>query len=118
LGEGWTLSEVCRAFDVCRNTVVRVRTRFAEGGVDAVLSEKRQMRYRAALTGTQQAHLSTQGAALVDAQEWELIVPVLRLRSENVGLGCQPQLGGSGDEIYPDGNQIQVDYRYRLSLPS
>jgi len=57
LGEGWSLAQVCRAFDVCRNTAVRVRARFAEGGVDAVLSEKRQTRYRQALTGTQQAHL-------------------------------------------------------------
>jgi len=46
LGEGWSLAEICRAFDVCRNTAVRVRTRFAEGGVDVVLSEKRQTRYR------------------------------------------------------------------------
>jgi len=57
LGEGWSLVEVCRAFDVCRNTAIRVRTRFAEGGVDAALSEKRQARYRQALTGSQQAHL-------------------------------------------------------------
>jgi transposase len=57
LGEGWSLGEVCRVFDVCRNTAVRVRTRFAEGGVDAVLNEKRQIRYRAALSGTQAAHL-------------------------------------------------------------
>src|SRR5713101_2527180 len=56
-GDGWSLPEVCRAFDVCRNTVVRVRTRIAEGGVDAVLSEQRQARYRQALTGSQQAHL-------------------------------------------------------------
>jgi transposase len=57
LGEGWSLAEVCRAFDVCRNTAVLVHTRFAEGGVDAVLSDKRQTRYRAALSGTQAAHL-------------------------------------------------------------
>jgi len=57
LGAGWSLAEVCRAFDVCRNTAVRVRTRFAEGGVDAVLSERRQTRYRQALTCSQQAHL-------------------------------------------------------------
>src|SRR5258708_1774927 len=43
-GEGWSLAEVCRAFDVYRNTAVRVRTRFAEGGVYAVLSEQRQER--------------------------------------------------------------------------
>jgi hypothetical protein len=57
LGEGWSLAEVCRAFDVCRNTAVRVRSRFAEGGVDAVLTEQRQTRYRQALSGSQQAHL-------------------------------------------------------------
>jgi len=57
LGEGWSLTEICRAFDVCRNTVLNVRARFAEGGVDAVLRHKRQVRYRQALTGSQQAHL-------------------------------------------------------------
>ena len=57
LGDGWTLAEVCRAFDVCRNTVVAVRARFSEGGVDAVLRHKQQARYRQALTGAQQAHL-------------------------------------------------------------
>ena len=58
LGERWSLAEVCRAFDVCRNTVVRVRARFAEGGVDAVLRRQAPgARYRQALTGAQQAHL-------------------------------------------------------------
>jgi hypothetical protein len=57
LGEGWSLHEVCRAFDICRNTVVAVRARFAEGGVDAVVRHKRQVRYRQALSGVQQVHL-------------------------------------------------------------
>jgi len=57
LGEGWSLPEVSHAFDVCRNAAVRVRTRFAAGGVDAVLTEQRQTRYRQALTGAQKAHL-------------------------------------------------------------
>jgi Homeodomain-like domain len=48
---------VCRAFDVCRNTVVAVRARFAEGWVDAVLRHKRQLCFRQALSGSQQAHL-------------------------------------------------------------
>ncbi len=30
LGEGWSLAEVCRAFDVYRNTILNVRARFAE----------------------------------------------------------------------------------------
>jgi transposase len=57
LGEGWSLADICRAFDVCRNTVVTVRQRFEEGGVDAVVRHKRQVRYRQALSGSQQAHL-------------------------------------------------------------
>lgn len=57
LGEGWSLEAVCAAFDVCRNTAVRVRRRFQEGGVDAVLTDQRQERYHQALTGPQQAHL-------------------------------------------------------------
>lgn len=57
LGEGWSLAEARRAFDVCRNTVLNVRARFAEGGVDAVARHKRHARYLQALTGPQQAHL-------------------------------------------------------------
>lgn len=57
LGEGWSEAEVCRAFDVCLNTVKRVRQHFAAGGVEAVLTDKRQERRRQALSGAQQAHL-------------------------------------------------------------
>jgi transposase len=57
LAEGWSEGEVEAAFDVCRNTVKRVRARFLEGGVDAVLSDRPQERRRQALTGLQQAHL-------------------------------------------------------------
>src|SRR5215471_15150461 len=56
LGEAWGLAEICRAFDVCRNTVVAVQRRFEEGGVDAVVRHKRQVRYRQALSGSQAAH--------------------------------------------------------------
>jgi transposase len=57
LDDGWSEAEVCRAFDVCLNTVKRVRHRFADGGVAAVLGDQRQERRRQALTGVQQAHL-------------------------------------------------------------
>lgn len=57
LGEGWSDAAVCQAFDVSRNTVKQVRARFARGGVEAVLTEKRQERRYQALTGAQQAHL-------------------------------------------------------------
>jgi transposase len=57
LGEGWSEADVCRAFDICLNTVKRVRQRFADGSVEAVLTDKRQERRRQALSGVQQAHL-------------------------------------------------------------
>lgn len=57
LGDGWSDAAVRDAFAVCRNTVKRVRTRFLEGGVDAVLTDKVQERRRQALSGAQQAHL-------------------------------------------------------------
>jgi transposase len=57
LAEGWTEAELCAAFDVCRNTVVRVRQRYLGGGLEAVLQHKRQQRHRQALTGAQAAHL-------------------------------------------------------------
>src|SRR5262249_29351702 len=74
LGEGWSLAEVCRAFDVCRNTVVAVRACYAGGGVDAVERHKRQVRYRQALTGSQQAYLvAISCSAVPDGHEhWTL----------------------------------------------
>jgi hypothetical protein len=56
-GEGWSLPDICRAFDMSCNTAVTVRQRFEEGCVDAVVRHKRQVRYRQALSGSQQAHL-------------------------------------------------------------
>jgi hypothetical protein len=56
-GEVWTDQQICAAFDVRRNTCIRVRQLYLEGGLEAVLHDKRQQRYRQALTGGQAAHL-------------------------------------------------------------
>lgn len=55
--EGWTDAQICEAFDVSRNTSIRVRQLYLEGGLEAVLHEKQQAPRRAALTGSQAAHL-------------------------------------------------------------
>lgn len=57
LSDGWTGAEIAHAYDVSQNTIGNVRTRFLCGGVDAVLSDKRQERRRQALSGAQQAHI-------------------------------------------------------------
>lgn len=57
LGDGWSDAAVMTALDVCRNTVKRVRTRFLDGGVDAVLTDKVQEHRHQVLSGAQQAHL-------------------------------------------------------------
>jgi Homeodomain-like domain len=55
--ENWTDQHICDAFDISRNTSIRVRELYLEGGLEAVLHDKRQARYRQALTGGQAAHL-------------------------------------------------------------
>ena len=55
--DGWTAAEIVEALDVSASTVANVRRRWREGGVDAVLHDKRQERRRQALTGEQLAHL-------------------------------------------------------------
>lgn len=57
LDAGWSGSAIAAACDVSLNTVSNVRKRFAVGGLEAVLSDKRQEWRRQALTGPQQAHL-------------------------------------------------------------
>jgi transposase len=57
LDAGWAGAEIAEACDVSQNTVGNVRKRFLTGGLDMVLSDRRQERRRAALTRSQQAHL-------------------------------------------------------------
>jgi transposase len=57
VADGWTASEIVQAFDVSLSTVANVCRRFRDGGVSAVLHDKRQERRRQALTGEQIAHL-------------------------------------------------------------
>jgi transposase len=56
-GEGWTDAEICAAFDISRNTSIRVRQLYLEGGLEAVLHDKRQQRRCQALSGSEAAHL-------------------------------------------------------------
>jgi hypothetical protein len=58
LSAGWSGAQIVAACDVSPATVTNVRTRLLRGGLEAVLSDKRQERRRQALTGAQQAHLS------------------------------------------------------------
>src|SRR5262245_2908264 len=57
LDAGWNTSQVAEAYAVCANTVTNIRTRYLTGGLDAVVTDRKQRRRRAALTGAQQAHL-------------------------------------------------------------
>lgn len=57
LDAGWTSAQIAAAYAVSSNTVGNVRQRFLTEGLDAVLSDRRQERRRAALSGAQQAHL-------------------------------------------------------------
>src|SRR5258708_28362234 len=55
--EGWRNDEIMEALDVSDQTIRNVRQRFGIGGVEAVLTDKRQERRRQALSDEQAAHL-------------------------------------------------------------
>lgn len=55
--EGWRDHQIIAAFHVSRETVCRVRARFAAGGLAGVLTDKRQAQRRRALSDTQATHL-------------------------------------------------------------
>ncbi len=57
LDAGWSDTQVRDAFRAGATTIWRVRQRYAAGGLDAVLHDRRQARRRAALSGEQMAHL-------------------------------------------------------------
>ncbi len=55
--DGWSISALVAAFDVCEATITNVRRRFAQGGLEAVLHDQVQQHRRSALSGLQTAHL-------------------------------------------------------------
>ena len=55
--EGWSNDQIIEAFAISDQTIRNVRQRYEKGGVEAVLSEKRQERRRQALSDEQAAHL-------------------------------------------------------------
>src|SRR5947207_7302819 len=55
--EGWSNGDNVQAFEVSDQTIRNVRQRYRAGGVEAVLTDKRQQRRRQALRDGQAAHL-------------------------------------------------------------
>lgn len=55
--EGWTHAQIVGALDISEQTICNIKRRYREGGVEAVLTDKRQARRRQALTDEQSAHL-------------------------------------------------------------
>jgi transposase len=57
LAEGEAEGAIAATFGVCPQTVANVRQRYGSGGLEAVLTDKRQQRRRQALSDPQAAHL-------------------------------------------------------------
>jgi transposase len=55
--EEWMDAEIAEALDISEQTIRNIRKQFRAGGVEAVLSDKRQEHRRQALTDGQAAHL-------------------------------------------------------------
>jgi DNA-binding CsgD family transcriptional regulator len=88
--EGWTDAEIARALDVGVGTVSNVRKRFVAGRLEAVLEDKRQVRYRQALSGEQWAHLIA--IACTTAPEGHNHWTVRLLAGKAVELGYVPKI--------------------------
>jgi transposase len=58
LGSYWKYEQICKAFNVTTVTVMNIRKRFVENGLQATLYRKKPKReYRRALDGEAEAHL-------------------------------------------------------------
>lgn len=53
--EGWTIARLSAAFNVSPATVSNIRQRYREGGIQAVLNDKKQQQRRQALSGAAEA---------------------------------------------------------------
>ena len=85
VADGWTAAEIAEAFDVSLSTVANVCRRFRDGGVEAVLHDKRQERRRQVLAGEQLAHLVA--IACTDAPDGHDHWTVRLLAGKAVALG-------------------------------
>src|SRR4030066_2359846 len=56
-GEGWTIARLSETFHVSPATVRTIRQRYREGGINAVLTDKKQQKRRRALSGAAEALL-------------------------------------------------------------
>ena len=57
VAEGWTAAQVAAALDVSERTVFRIRRRYAEDGLDAVLHRRNQVNRYRKLDDRAEAHL-------------------------------------------------------------
>jgi len=55
--EGWTIARLSETFTVSPATVSNIRQRYREGGISAVLTDKKQEKRRRALSGAAEALL-------------------------------------------------------------
>jgi transposase len=53
--EGWTIARLSETFNVSEATVSNIRQRYREGGINAVLTDKKQEKRRRALSGAAEA---------------------------------------------------------------
>jgi len=83
IGPGWTDRRVSEAFDVHLNTVQNIRQRFVEGGMEAALDRKKQLRpsRQRILDGEGEARLIAIacGAAPAGQARWTLRLLASRL---------------------------------------
>ncbi len=91
--EGWTIARLSEAFDVSPATVSNIRQRYREGGIRAVLTDKKQQNRRRALSGTAEAMIVAVACSPVPDGHDHWTVRMIRNRLVEMGVVDQVSHG-------------------------
>lgn len=91
--EGWTIARLSETFHVSPATVSNIRQRYREGGINAVLTDKKQQNRRRALSGAAEAMLVAVACSPVPDGHDHWTVRMIRDRLVEMGVVDQVSHG-------------------------
>jgi transposase len=85
-GEGWTIARLSATFNVSPATVSNIRQRYRAGGINAVLTDKKQQNRRRALSGAAEALIVAVACSPVPEGHDHWTVRMIRDKLVEVGV--------------------------------
>ena len=84
--DGWTIERLSETFHVSPATVSNIRQRYREGGIQAVLTDKKQQKRRRALSGAAEAMIVAVACSPVPAGHDHWTVRMIRDKIVEIGV--------------------------------